>query len=168
GSALNLLFKLKRQQLAYPRIYNEPEAGRVKPSLLVIGDPSFDLINDLDLANVFSSYDFLSFSGSGGTDSTDLRFAALGADILRVIEEKQAVILLCSEENLDNLGWGFIRGAYEVLHERHLQAEVENLATYIRSDQTWMRHIREKAREWGLPVDSVVMIDANWGVRENR
>ena len=168
GSGLNLIFKLKRQKMAYPRIYYEPEAGKVKPSILLIGDTSADLFHDLNLSNAFSGYDFLSYNPGMLPDSINNPFAKAGSEILELMNEKDAVILLCGEANLGDLGWGFIRGAYEVLYERYLQAEVANLATYIRSDRNWMNHIREKAAEWGLPVDSVVMIDANWGVRENR
>jgi len=168
GNRLNLIFKLKREKLAYPRIYYESEAGKTKPSILVIADSYYWGINDLGFAKVFTGYDFWFLNKMIYPDSPGSPRFTGGIDIMEEFAKKEVVILLCTEANLPSLGWGFIQDTYAVLYEKHLQAEVENLARYIRSDRNWMKHIENKAREWGIPVDSVVMLDANWGVRENK
>jgi len=45
---------------------------------------------------------------------------------------------------------------------------IEGMMNYMRNDEKWMKQIEKKARERGLPVDSMLYLDAKWLVENNR
>jgi hypothetical protein len=115
GDVLNLLFKLRRDKLAYPVIEFEPDEGKVKPSVLVIADSFYWGLFKSGITRAFSNSDFWYYNrdiyrsvgeAQGSTDQLDLWEEILKHDV---------IILLATESNLTRFGWGFIEEAAQLL-----------------------------------------------------
>lgn len=168
GAGLNLIFKLKREKLAYPRIYFEPENGKTKPSVLVIADSYYWGMFNFGISNVFSTSHFWFYNQQVFPESFKNPLYTNQLDIMDEIGKHDVIILMSTGPNLPGLGWGFIQNTYNILFDKHLKQEVIGLAHYIRSDRKWMDHIIRKARDRNIPVDSMLMLDAEWGIRFNK
>jgi hypothetical protein len=120
GEGLNLLFKLPRDRMAYPVLRFESDEGRIKPSVLVIADSFYWNLFKLDITKAFSNSDFWYYnqeifhsvgSPEGTAGQLDLREQILKHDV---------IILLATESNLPDFGWGFIEEAYRLLQSGKL------------------------------------------------
>jgi len=52
--------------------------------------------------------------------------------------------------------------------DRQRQKDVQYYIDKIRNNPAFMDLVNEKAKRWGIPIDSVVLIDADWLYRSNK
>ncbi len=52
--------------------------------------------------------------------------------------------------------------------EKSKTERIKNQMEYIKSDKKWMEHIRQKAKKKGIPVDSMLKIDAIWSINQKQ
>jgi hypothetical protein len=115
GYGLNLLFKLPRDKMGYPVLKFDPDAGKTKPSVMVVADSFYWSLFKLGITRSFSTSDFWFYNKeiyhtvSGAptrTDQVDLKEQILSHDV---------IILMATEANLPRFGWGFIEEVYQLL-----------------------------------------------------
>jgi hypothetical protein len=118
GEGLNLLFKLPREKMAYPVIKFEPDQGKTKPSVLVIGDSFYWNLFKLGITKAFSNHDFWYYN-------QDIYHTVMGPpvstrqiDLWDQIQKHDVIILMATESNLPEFGWGFIEDTYQLLKSR--------------------------------------------------
>ncbi len=118
GEGLNLLFKLPREKMAYPVLKFEPDAGKTKPSVLVIADSFYWNLFKLGITKAFSNSDFWYYNKEifhkvgGAPGSTEQ------VDLWDQIRKHDVIILMATESNLPEFGWGFIEDTYQLLQSR--------------------------------------------------
>ncbi len=165
GYGLNLIFKLRRDQLAYPAMQFETGEGKTRPRVLVIADSYYWGMYNFGLSRSFSDDHFWFYNKQVYPESFTKELTAGQLSLADEISKHDVIILMATEANLPGFGWGFPEAASKLLYKRHLQDRIQNLMDYIRTDRNWMRHIEEKARQRGIPVDSMLYLDAEWGIR---
>jgi hypothetical protein len=165
GYGLNLIFKLRRDQLAYPAIRFESGEGKTRPRVLVIADSYYWGMFNFGLSRSFSDDHFWFYNKQVYPESFTKELTTGQLSLSDEISKHDVFILMATEANLPGFGWGFPEAAYKILYEKHLHDRIQNLMEYIRTDKNWMKHIEEKARQRGIPVDSMLYLDADWGIR---
>jgi hypothetical protein len=120
GDGLNLLFTLRRDKLAYPDVKFEPAGGKTRPSVLVIADSFYWNLFKIGITEAFSNSDFWYynkevFHRTGAPEGT-----AGQLDLRREIMKHDVIILLATESNLPEFGWGFIEDSYKLIREGRL------------------------------------------------
>lgn len=116
GYGLNLLFKLRRDKMAYPVLKFESEEGKTKPSVLVIADSFYWGMFKFGITKAFSTSDFWFYN-------KEIYHTVIGpptevsqVSLWEQIQSHDVIILMGTESNLPNFGWGFIEQAYQLLH----------------------------------------------------
>jgi hypothetical protein len=46
------------------------------------------------------------------------------------------------------------------------KTKIQNIINYIKTDENWMKVIKEKASQNNIPVDSMIYLDAVWVVEQ--
>ncbi len=115
GAGLNLLFSLPRDRMAYPVIRFEADAGKTKPSVLVIADSFYWGLFKLGLPKVFSTSDFWFYNKEIFHTVTGAPGLVNPEDLSEQIRLHEVIILMATEANLPSFGWGFIDQAYQLL-----------------------------------------------------
>ncbi len=165
--ALNLIFPMKTQMLAYPKVHYESADGKQKPSVMVIADSYYWSLFNLKIFNSFSKNQFWYYYSKIYEDGINGFKMANDTRLKQALDDFDVVLLMGADINLYNIGWGFIDNAEQVLdHNPHLglefQQKLENLKAYIPTDSSWIRDVRRKAIDNGISVDSMVTLDAIW------
>lgn len=109
GSAMNLLFPIAPGRLAEPELGVEAAAGRIRPSLFVMGDSFFWTMLALPISpGIFSRIDYRFYNrerhrfGEQAEVPEDPVAAALRHDV---------VLILASDSAGGKIGWGFLEAA---------------------------------------------------------
>jgi len=115
GEGLNLLFKLRREKMAYPVLKFEPDEGKTKPSVLVIADSFYWNLFKLGITKAFSNSDFWYYNQEiyhsvGGRPGSTAQ-----VDLWDQVRKHDVIILMATESNLPEFGWGFIEDTYQLL-----------------------------------------------------
>ncbi|MFA5815873.1 MAG: hypothetical protein WC865_09675 [Bacteroidales bacterium] len=115
GYGLNLLFRLRRDKMAYPVLKFESGEGKIKPSVLMIADSFYWGMFKFGITRAFSTSDFWFYN-------KEIYHTVLGPPIgtdqvglWEQIQSHDVIILMATEANLPKFGWGFIDEAYQLL-----------------------------------------------------
>lgn len=174
--ALNLLCGLPHDQYAYPLIkINEGENVR-KPSVLIVADSYWwNVFSSGNTLHVFDGCDFWYYNTEVYYDDGRPMVAADQLNILSEVQKKDFVIILSTEANLFNFGWGFIEKLYDQYHQgwsalasEFSEEEIRGQVEYIRNDPEWMSLIEEKAKANLVPVDTQIRNDALYILSQRR
>jgi hypothetical protein len=165
GYGMNLIFKLKRDKLAYPEIIFEDPAGKIRPRVLMIADSYYWGMFNFGISRSFSEDHFWFYNKQVYPESFKEPVMTSELNLEKEIINHDVILLMATEANLPGFPWNFPGQANPVLEEMHIRARIQNLMDYIRTDKNWMKHIEEKARQRGISVDSMLFLDADWGIR---
>ncbi|MBK8450678.1 MAG: hypothetical protein IPL42_11920 [Saprospiraceae bacterium] len=164
---LNLIFPLKGPSLAYPQIAFENFATKNKSNIMVIADSYYWTIYKMGLPNAFGNSSFWYYYRE--IYSPDKQKSMLANQVLlkQALRNQDVFIIISTDANLTNLGWGFIEWTSRLVDNNEYQnldfeERVANLIKYIPSDSAWIQKIRIKALEKGISIDSMVVLDAMW------
>lgn len=159
---------------AYGRIPNLSIHSKAKfrPSILVVGDSYFWNMLNLDpYRKIFDKPQFW-FYNREFHPALPPNQLPVGKFLAQTISKQEYIILLASPSNFNEMGWGFIEQAcWQMIknpksvekHELKDKALLE-MMRYIRSDKKWMKDIRTKAAERKISADSMLLLDARWGL----
>ena len=168
---LNLLAPLRSQWYAYPQYMFENDEGKVKPKVMVIADSYYWSLFNLGIFKSFGRNPFWFYLAEiyepGGLPMKTYDEELLQKDM----EDCDVIIVMATDANLPKYGWGFFERAENILTNPNFilpeyQEKIQNLIQYIPTDSAWIKHIRIKAKELKLPIDSVIRMDARWMVEQ--
>lgn len=118
GDGMNLLFPLPKAKLGYPRIRVVTE-GAWRPRALVVADSNFWNVFDLPLSRqLFSSLRFWFYGNELHEHGRPMVFPKGEADLGRLVDEADVVLVLTSDANLPRVGWGFLENVDRLLAGR--------------------------------------------------
>jgi len=114
SKAMNLLFSPKSFDMAYPDIKYESGEGKSKPSLVVIADSFYWGIYNRGWSNLFSNDQFWYYFKEIYTSNPNAPKTTEEMNLKEEIMKNDIFIILSTDANLPNLGWGFIESAYGI------------------------------------------------------
>ena len=168
GSAINLLFKNTNQKLYYPEVnFEKSDSTFVKPNVLLIGDsftqsfwkfyPYFDELFDKKSRFWYYNRVVAWQPENNGTYVSKL-------DLHEEINKRDIILILATEQNLSNFGFGFIEKTFAILNDKNVLNK-EKLNYYInsiKSSPEYLKQIEQKALARNIPIDSMLFLDAKW------
>jgi hypothetical protein len=112
--AMNLLFKPRTFKMAYPVLLFESDEGKTKPSLLTVSDSFFWGIFGMGLGSLFIEHPFWYYNQEIYPPHFSSPWTTKDINLHDEILKFDFIIILCTDANLPNLGWGFIENSYDV------------------------------------------------------
>jgi glutaredoxin-related protein len=173
AEGLNLLFNLKPDKLAYPKVEFESKASSNQPSALVISDSFYWILYNMGFQKVFSKDHFWYYNRGIYPEYFSKPTFVDQLDIKKEILSHDVIILMAGEANLLNLGWGFIETANKLFmksnagtmsYHEFLQ-QVNDMRNFIKSDSAWLEQVRIKALKKSISLDSMLTLDAIWSLQ---
>jgi lipopolysaccharide export LptBFGC system permease protein LptF len=113
GDGMNLLFRLKSQLMATPKIQFESDNGKTKPTVLVVSDSYYWGMYGFGINRAFSKDHFWYYNKQIYPESYQSTTDASQLDLKEQIEKHEVFIIMATEANLPDLGWGFIENMYD-------------------------------------------------------
>lgn len=189
GRGMNLLFEPKGFPMAYPVYHFDEAKSTEKPSLLAIGD-SYFWTHDPGRFNgtVYSRTDFFYYNRDWHPFGGEQR-KVIAADALQQALAHDVVVIYCTDANLDEFGWGFIEQVYEQLNTlpaqtqaadtqktkglsprfaKSIPPDVAKMMMAIRGNPDWYASVADKAKQKGIATDSMLYLDAQFMIDEQK
>lgn len=169
ADGMNLLFKLKPTPLAYSTATFENNPYKVKPKLLVVADSYWWSIYNLGISNqVFSDGKFWFYNQQVFPESSTAPTSTSVLNIKSEIESRDLILLISTDANLPNVGWGFIENTYRLYTEGETPAElkaakdkkIKDMMSYIRTQPEWFYGVVKQAEQQKISVDSMLLLNA--------
>ncbi len=174
GEGMNILFRLRSFDMAYPGIHIQSDTGKTRPSVLVVSDSYYWEMFNFGITRAFENSKFWFYNKEIYPDSYQSPKETDQIDLKQEIEQHDVFIIMGTEATLSRFGWGFITNLYEHfkgkeredIFDVEFKQKLTNLRNYIKSDKNWMEHIEEKARKNKISVDSMLTLDAIWELKQ--
>jgi hypothetical protein len=170
GITLNLLHKPSQWNLTYPVVKFEVSENK-KPQLLSIGD-SFN-------QSFWGFYPFYKMLFGVNTQQwyynkliaypDDLERKMIEVkklDIFTEVMSRDIILIVSTEQNLNNFCFQFADQFYPYAEYglQNFSKLREEYIFKIKSDSSWMNQVRLKATTAGIPLNTMIQLDANWMV----
>lgn len=176
AGGMNLLFRLKSFDMAYPKIRYESDSGKTKPSVLVIGDSFYWGMSNMDISKAFSKNTFWFYNNRGTAGALHELSVVMRLKMAEEIKDYDVVILIGTEASMPDWGWGFIENTYcyfkgrsiTELDELLFQDEVLYIKERLKKDKRRMERITEMAALKKISVDSMITLRALQRVNKKR
>jgi len=176
GDGMNLLFKLKSYKMAYPNVQVQSDAGKTKPSVLVIADSYYWGMYGFGFTRSFSNNHFWFYNKQVYPDYYQNALETSQVNLKDEINNHDVFIIMATEATLPGLGWGFIENAYDLfkgkinkkIFDAEFQKKLIKQRNYILTDKKWMEDIAKKAILNKVSLDSMVTLDAIWQIQHEK
>ncbi len=167
GDALNLLFKPVIDKLYYPEIIFYNDKNNTKPGVLIIGDsfsngfwkfyPYFQ-----NLFNEESQFWYYNQEIIWPQNNLNTKVESL--DLYEEILKRKIILVISSEQNLDNLGYFFFDKTLEIFNNKNkfIKNKINHYTSKIKTDKNWLNSIKEKAKMNNISEDEMINIDVKW------
>lgn len=175
ADGMNLLFRFKSFDMAYPTIKTESSENKIKPSVLVISDSFYWGMYDFGIANSFSNDHFWYYNKQVYPETFKSELFVEDLALKEEIEKHDVIVVIATEATLPKIGWGFFEQAEKYfrgvknsqISGFRIQKQIRDFKIAISGDKKWMEQIQQKAKERGISADSMLTLDALW-IIENK
>jgi hypothetical protein len=176
ADGMNILYKLKSFNMAYPNIQIQSDSGKTKPSVLVVSDSYFWGMFNFGITNAFKNSHFWFYNKQIFPDSYQSPVETSQIILKDEIAKHDVIIIMATEATLPGFGWGFIENTFNLFQGDKSNSELDveyrtkivNLRNYIKTDKNWMEQIEKKAALNKVSVDSMITLDAIWQIRHEK
>lgn len=156
--------------MGYPELQWKSTPATSTPSVLVIADSYYWNINGYAISNAFSNYHFWFYNNEIHPIAANGPRLTRQLDLKKEIAQHDIILVLSSDANLYQFGWGFFEQMEKMLRDpanmRYLHqdynAKLDQIRNSIRSDRNWLKDVSAKAAQKQLPLDSMITLDAQW------
>lgn len=169
GEAMNLLFPIKTLPMPYANYYWTDDNNIIKPNALFIGDSYFWNIYYQGLTNnLFTDCKFWYYNQTVYPESESIR-EVNKLNIAEEIKKQKVIVLMATETNIHDIGWGFVDKALEALNNANLNSSsnstrkniyVKNIKEHITQTPEWMEDIKKKAEKNKVSIEEMINLDA--------
>ena len=166
GDVMNLLFPVKTIPMPYANYYwKEDNENTVKPKTLVIADSYYWNIYTQGLANnLFTDNKYWYYNQTVYPETEPIREVSK-LNLLDEIKKQQVIILMATEINIHDIGWGFVDKALEALKTKNTNSSRQKLYVNIIKEQItktaeWMVDIKKKAVKNNITIEEMINLDA--------
>lgn len=175
ADGMNIKFRLKTFDMAYPNLQIQASEGKTRPSVLMIADSYYWDMFNFGISKAFSNDHFWYYNKQVYPDSFKSPLETSQLDLRAQIAQHDVIIIMATEANLPGFGWGFIENVYNSFHKNNaisgfdadFQEKLAAARLYIKSDKKWMEEIMKKAAKRKISVDSMITLDATWQLEQN-
>jgi hypothetical protein len=161
--AMNLLCDISKPQMAYPRFHFESQ-GKVKPRVIVISDSFYwDMFSAGFSTQVFNDGKFWYYYNEVYPDHWNSPALVKDRNLFEEIKKTDVVIVLCNDQNLKDIGWGFFKEASKMfLHFETWKRDkrVAEIEQQMRENKDWFNLLLKKSFSTGIRFDSIMRKDA--------
>lgn len=112
GDGMNLWFDLKGFDMAYPNIIISDDQKLNRPDALVISDSFFWGMYNFGISNCFNKVHFWYYNKEVFPESANKIIYTDSLNIKQEVLNHDVIIIMATEANLKNIGWGFINNIY--------------------------------------------------------
>jgi len=172
AEAMNLLFEIPTEILAYPKVLFESDSNKTKPNVLAVSDSYYWGPYSLSISNAFGLSHFWFYYREAYPESYTTKTDPTTFNLKDEIDKHDVFILMATEATLDKLGWNFIENVYDLLqisknkqYDMSFWDKVIKVKDKMRSDQKWKDYLVQKAKEKNISLDSMMTIDAIWVIQ---
>jgi hypothetical protein len=116
ADAMNLFFPPRTFDMAYPEVQFEPDSGKIRPSVLVVADSFYGTLFDIGLDSLFSNHHWWYYNKEIYPESYDNWVTTNDINPHEEMLKYDIIILLATDANLPNFGWGFIETNYDIFY----------------------------------------------------
>lgn len=173
ADAMNLLWPITEEKLAYPSVSFEQGDNTKKPRCMVHGDSYYNsFIYESYQSEMFELGGFWYYNDkvyrSNMNESVDVETL----DFANEVENTDLFIFMYTEPNIHDIGFGFVEKLHKYFRlqlspeEREYMLLVDKQVNYIKDDAIWMKAISEKAAAEGRDLETQLRLDAEWAVNE--
>lgn len=113
ASGMNILSTLKSFDMAYPNVLLEKDFEKTKPSVLVVADSFYWGMFNFGISNAFSKSHFWYYNREVYPDSYERPLQTNQVNVTEEIRKHDVFIIMATESNLVDAGWGFIEKLYQ-------------------------------------------------------
>lgn len=175
ADGMNIKFRLKTFDMAYPNLQIQASEGKTRPSVLMIADSYYWDMFNFGISKAFSNDHFWYYNKQVYPDSFKSPLETSQLDLRAQIAQHDVIIIMATEANLPGFGWGFIENVYNSFYKNNatsgfdadFQEKLAAARLYIKSDKKWMEEIMKKAAKRKISVDSMITLDATWQLEQN-
>ncbi|MEI8137456.1 MAG: hypothetical protein WCH21_09060, partial [Bacteroidota bacterium] len=170
AEGMNLLFRFKSFDMAYPRISTERLKKKKRPNVLVVSDSFYWGMYDFGISKSFNNHHFWYYNKQVYPDSHNAEVLVDNSKLADEINNHDVFMVIVTDANLPKMGWGFFENLENLFKTGWLPtgegvkeiSELEETRQNIRMDNNWMKQIEGKAKERKITVDSMLTLDAIW------
>jgi hypothetical protein len=174
ADGMNLLFRFKSFDVAYPQMLPVNTEGKTRPKVLVISDSFYWGMYGLGIANCFEDDHFWYYNRQVFPESSSKELLVENVDLGAELAKHDVFLIMATEATLRKISWGFIENVelyYKGLAPKsatpadlEYQNKVKDLVNYIRTDEKWYGDTKKRARERGVSLDSMLVLEARWNI----
>ncbi len=170
---INKLFPIDNWKYAYANVKID-SVGKDRPSMLIISDSFYWGLYSMGISDkVFKDGQFWYYNYAVfPRHFKDKEWIYEKVNLKEEIEKHDIIMLMSTEGNLARFPYGFIEDAYMVLtceesyHDKKRLEKAQKIMDDMRNDAKWLKHLKEKAKEKNLPLDTVMLRDALFMLEE--
>lgn len=158
---MNLERPLKSLPQHYAEVHVEPRPGAVKPRFIVIGDSFYwNLCRQIPMDSLFSSSPYWYYNSTIYFDS--LHHSTQELDLVEEVLNADVVMIMYSSTQLYKMSNGFSQDLLIKLccDDKDIQAGKQAALHHIQNSPKWLESIEQRAELYKLPVDTVILKEA--------
>jgi len=165
GSAMNLIKKIPVLPMPYAKYSWTEDTTFKTPNALFIGDSYFWNIYYEGLTNnLFKDCKFWYYNQTVYPESEAER-EVKKLNLVEEINKQKIIVIMATDCNIHDLGWGFIEQAYDALSDemksiKRKNIYVKDLIDEIQKTPTWKKDVERKAKEKGISFEEMAGLDA--------
>ncbi len=172
ADAMNLVFKLKSSDVAYPKMVPVDTTGKTKPKVLVISDSFYWGMYNLGIANCFKDDHFWYYNRQVFPESSTTELAVEDLDLGGQLAKHDVFVIMATESTLRKISWGFIEaveGYYKgrrikKVEESEYSKKIKRMINYIKKNEQWVSDAKKRSKEKNISLDSMLILEAAWQV----
>lgn len=162
--AMNLLFPISQDQLAYPKFHVERD-NLIKPRGIVVGDSFYwQFLADGMHKDFFDKGEFWYYNRDIIVPGGD-KISQTKEYLEQRIKETDMIVFVGSEGGLSRFAWGFIDDLYSLYFGTQqtvspvVMKKVNQKIQAITKDPAWLARVEKKAIDKSIPLDSMLFLD---------
>lgn len=174
ADGMNLLFKLNSFKYAYPTVLIENSIGKIKPRVLTISDSFYWGMYNMQISKCFSKHHFWYYNKVVYPESFKQELLTDHLDLKLEIKNHDVIILMVTEANLKNIGWGSIQNLTTLFKTENkiinqtfeLKNKISEYIDLIKKNKQWLSDNKLKAKEKKITLDSMLVLEALWHINQ--
>lgn len=173
ADGMNLLFKLKSFDLAYPNLNPVDTINKTKPKILIIGDSFYWGFYYLGIAKCFNeNHKFWYYNKQVYPETFTKELLVQDVNLKNEVLNNDIIMVIATDNNLRNIGWGVLenleklfKGIGPTNQNKRDAIEIKKIITNIKQNSQWLEDTKKRAKERLISLDSALVLEALWQIQ---
>lgn len=166
GLAMNLIREPDYYKMAYPNIKFDTLKQYQKINILIIGDSyCFNILRTDILQNLGNKVELWYYNkGIEPLRPNNVHVNNL-KNYVDELSTFDVILLMASESNYNWFNMGVIKSFNNAFKEKTPSHNLEFYINKIKQNEEWLNSIKEKAEKQNIPLDTMILKDAKWAMK---